>query len=189
MPSLAIVPAAGRAERFGGGKLTADLDGEPLLNRTLRSLVEGGIDRVVVVRAPDTALTVVAMLGDPRVRMVVNPDPSRGMFSSIQCGLAAEEGDPILVLPGDMPFVKSETIAAVLAAARESRTIVSPRLAGRHGHPVAFPSRLKPVILDAEAATTTLSTLIAAHGAGRVEVDVTDAGVRRDVDVRGDLAP
>lgn len=188
MPSLAIVPAAGRAERFGGGKLTADLDGEPLLNRTLRSLLEGGLDRVVVVLAPGAAMTGVALLNDPRVRAVVNPDPSRGMFSSIQCGVAAEDGDPMLVLPGDMPFVNSETIAAVLAAAQEARTIVSPRLAGRHGHPVALPSRLKQLILDADVATTTLSLLIAAHGAGRVELDVSDKGVRRDVDVRGDLA-
>lgn len=188
MPSLAIVPAAGRAERFGGGKLTADLDGEPLLNRTLQSLLDGGVERVVVVIAPGAALASVTMLGDPRVRTVVNPDPSRGMFSSIQCGVAAEDGDPILVLPGDMPFVKSATIAAVLAAARETRAIVSPRLAGRHGHPVAFPSRLRQLILDADAATTTLSRLISAHGAGRVEVNVTDTGVRRDVDVRGDLA-
>ena len=71
---------------------------------------------------------------DPRVIVVVNPDPSRGMFSSIQTGVSAAEGDPILVLPGDMPFVRSETVAALVAAARLGE-IVSPRYGSKHGHP------------------------------------------------------
>ena len=42
----AVVPAAGRSSRFGGMKLLADVGGEPLVNRTLGSLLETG--RVVV---------------------------------------------------------------------------------------------------------------------------------------------
>ena len=34
---LGVVPAAGAAKRFGGGKLLADIGGLPLLERTLRS--------------------------------------------------------------------------------------------------------------------------------------------------------
>lgn len=195
MAALAIVPAAGKAERFGGGKLIADVDGEPLLNRTLRSLLEGGVERVVVVLAPGVTFETVALLSDPRVTRVVNPDPSRGMFSSIQAGVAvsdrftssnsAADGDPMLVLPADMPFVKSTTIAAVVAAAAESGAIVSPRFEGKHGHPVAVPRRLRARILKAESSST-LAMLIESH-AERIDIDVLDPGVRRDVDTRGDL--
>lgn len=186
MSALAIVPAAGKGERFGGAKLIAEIDGEPLLNRTLRSLLDGGVDHVVVVRPPDDALASVALLGDPRVSAAVNPDPSRGMFSSIQAGLAAAAGDPILVLPGDMPFVTSATVAAVLTAARPGK-IVSPRFEGRHGHPVALPGRLRRDVLDA-ASSSTLAMLIDSHATERVFIDVNDRGVVRDVDARGDLA-
>lgn len=186
MGAIAIVPAAGRAERFGGGKLTAPIGGEPLLNHTLRSLLDGGVDRVVVVTAPGASLEGVTLLDDARVARAVNPDPSRGMLSSVQAGLAAAGGDPILVLPGDMPYVKSATVAAVLAAARDTGRIVSPRVGGRHGHPVALPASLRDDILSAEPSTT-LAALIEAREAARLSVDVTDAGVRRDVDVRGDL--
>ncbi|MEX2270448.1 MAG: nucleotidyltransferase family protein [Vicinamibacterales bacterium] len=186
MPSLAIVPAAGKAERFGGGKLIADIDGEPLLNRTLRSLLDGGVEHVVVVLAPGATFVTVALLHDPRVVRVINPNPSRGMFSSIQIGLAAAEGEPILVLPGDMPFVRSTTVAAVLAAATASGRIVSPRFQGKHGHPVAVPERLRDEILNADDRST-LATLIDTHAADRVEIDVSDPGVLRDVDARGDL--
>ena len=39
MPAIAIVPAAGKAERFGSPKLVADLKGEPLIDHTLASLL------------------------------------------------------------------------------------------------------------------------------------------------------
>jgi len=184
--AIAIVPAAGRAERFGGGKLTAPIDGEPLLNHTLRSLLDGGVDHIVVVTAPGASLEGVSLLDDPRVARAVNPDPSRGMLSSVQAGLLAAGGDPILVLPGDMPYVTSATVAAVLAAARATGRIVSPRVDGRHGHPVALPASLREDVLNA-APSMTLATLIETQEPPRLSLDVIDAGVRRDVDVRADL--
>lgn len=192
---IAIVTAAGRAERFGGGKLVAPIEGEPLLNRTLRSLLDGGAGRIVVVTAADSPLDGVTLLQDPRVTRVVNPDPSRGMFSSIQEGLAASgviespdhTGATILVLPGDMPFVKATTVAAVIArASRNPGKIVSPRYQGKHGHPVALPGGLRHEILEAPPSNT-LAMLIESHARERISIDVDDRGIVRDVDERGDL--
>lgn len=188
MSAVAIVPAAGKGERFGGSKLTALVAGEPLLTHTLRSLLDAGVARVIVVTAPGAALEHVTLLDDPRVTRVENPDPSRGMFSSIQAGVAAAEGDPILVLPGDMPFVRSATIARVQEAAATSGHIVSPRFGGRHGHPVALPASLRHDILNATP-DMTLARLIDGHGIERVYVEVDDRGIVRDVDVPGDLTP
>ena len=109
------------------------------------------------------------------------------MFSSILIGLAAEDGDPILVLPGDMPFVKTETVTAVLHEATSTGRIVSPRFGGRHGHPVAFPGSLRAEILKADVAST-LAAVLAAHHARRASIDVSDPGVHRDVDAPADLA-
>src|ERR1700681_1339518 len=100
MPSIAVVPAAGRSERFGSAKLLALVDGERLLHRTIRSLLDGGVDQVIVVLGADSPVRSsqfeVRSLREPGVRVVTNPDPSRGMFSWIQIGVAAAEGDPIL---------------------------------------------------------------------------------------------
>jgi molybdenum cofactor cytidylyltransferase len=186
--AAAVVPAAGRAERFGGGKLLASVGGEPLLNRTLRSLIEGGIERVVVVIAPGAAFEPVALLRDARVTQVINPDPSRGMFSSIQTGLAAAEGDPILVLPADMPFVRPATVRAVAAAAADAGHIVSPRYHGANGHPVGLPKWLAAEI-PAVDPSSTLALVIDSHSERRVEIEVDDPGVIRDVDAAGDLDP
>ena len=187
MPSLAIVPAAGKAERFGRQKLLEPVGGEPLLNRTIRCLIDGGVDCVVVVASPAGGLEGVPLLRDARVRVVTNVDPSRGMFSSIQTGLGAASGsDPILVLPGDMPFVTADTVAAVLEAARGHASPVVPRMNGRRGHPVALPGALGREILKADARSN-LSDLLRVLGVERVDLDVADPGILRDVDVTADL--
>jgi molybdenum cofactor cytidylyltransferase len=189
MPSLAIVPAAGRAERFGRQKLLEDLGGEPLLNRTVRCLLDGGVDRVIVVVPPQGGLEAVPLLADPRVRVAINPDPSRGMFSSIQVGVAAAaDEDPMLILPGDMPFVSAATVAAILAAPPDDSRVLVPRFNDHRGHPLALPRSLGSEILMANARSN-LSGLLTSLGIEREYVDVQDPGILRDVDVRKDLEP
>jgi CTP:molybdopterin cytidylyltransferase MocA len=187
MPS-AVVPAAGSASRFGGGKLFALVDGVPLLDRTLRTLLDAGIDDVVVVVPPDEGWgTDVASLRDPRVRTAINPDPSRGMFSSIQIGLRVAAGAPVAVLPGDMPFVRSGTVKALLELPAAAGAIVSPRFQGRRGHPVLLPGDLLDAVRSAPA-TAMLNQVLRPHAARFVNLDVDDPGVVRDVDAVEDLA-
>jgi molybdenum cofactor cytidylyltransferase len=120
------------------------------------------------------------------VAAIVNPDPARGMFSSIQGGLASAGGDVVLVLPADMPFVAPETVAAVIARAVATGSVVVPVHETRRGHPIAIPRPLCDALLALEP-TTTLKDALAASGQSMVQLDVADAGVLRDVDVPGDL--
>jgi CTP:molybdopterin cytidylyltransferase MocA len=109
----AVVPAAGRAERFGGKSWCV---WTTLLDRTLDCLLSAGAAQVIVVAADPAELSPVVRLRHPNVRVVVNPFPDRGMFSSIQIGLGAVgDVDQVLVLPGDMPFVRVDTVARVAA--------------------------------------------------------------------------
>jgi molybdenum cofactor cytidylyltransferase len=189
MTPCAVVPAAGRSQRFGSPKLLADVRGVPLIARTVGALLDAGLPRVIVVSAPIGGLTSVPLLADPRVEVVVNPDPSRGMFSSIQAGIAVAVdagSDPILVLPADMPFVSSATIHAILEEAQRTRAIVVPLHQGQRGHPIAVPAAAARVI-HAAAAESTLKDELARTGIARTELVVDDAGVLRDVDVAGDL--
>jgi len=189
--AVAVVTAAGSAERFGGKKLLASIDGEPLLDHTIRSLLEGGVTEVIVVVGADARRELerdVNAMNDPRVRPVENPDPSCGMFSSIQAGVATANGDALVVLPGDMPYVKPETVRAVIAKFRERSAIVSPRYRGKRGHPVVMPLSLRDEIA-ATSPTANLHEVMHHHQDDRVDLDVDDAGVVRDVDTKGDLEP
>jgi molybdenum cofactor cytidylyltransferase len=186
---VAVVPAAGRATRFGGGKLVVDLEGRTMLDRTLDCLLDAGAAQVVVVAADPSELSAVLRLSDHRVRVVMNPQPDRGMFSSIQVGLAAIAADPqspTLVLPGDMPFVRVETVAAVAEAGTRSAGPVAPTFDGRRGHPIALPSNVIAALCSA-APESSLKDALAAAGAHRAELPVDDPGILRDIDTRDDL--
>jgi molybdenum cofactor cytidylyltransferase len=182
----AVVPAAGRSERFGRMKLLAAVGGEPLLDRTLASLIDAGLSPVVVVTAPDAALGAATRLFHPAVRRVVNPEPSRGMFSSIRRGLEAVGSRPTLVLPADMPFVRAATVREMAAACMQTDRVVVPRYAGQRGHPVGIPARLIGALTAADP-TLSLKEALGATGESPLLVEVDDRGVVRDVDTPDDL--
>jgi len=189
--SLAIVPAAGKSERFGSAKLLADIGGEPLVVHTIRSLLDGGVGTVVLVVAPGSPLIDLReppeVLGAPAVEIVVNPEPDRGMFSSIQAGLVGREGGIMLVLPADMPFVRSGTVAAVLAASAAGDAVILPTFRGSHGHPIGLPGSLRDVVLEADPRRASLKQVLASSGLERRELAVEDPGVLKDVDFPPDL--
>jgi molybdenum cofactor cytidylyltransferase len=194
MMSIAIVPAAGAGRRFGSSpKLLAPIDGVPLLQHTLRSLLDAGLTRIVVVIAPGAELPGVSALDDARVTTAVNPDPSRGMLSSIQAGIAGIAVDDlnaarsvVVIHPGDMPFVAPDTIRRVIEACRDGGRVVCPAFKTARGHPVVMPGAMGEAIRRAPDGAT-LAALLDAFPGGRTTVDVDDPGVVRDVDVPGDL--
>ena len=182
----AVVPAAGRSKRFGRMKLLADIGGEPLLDRTLRSLLVAGLAPVIVVLSSSASLDAATLLGHPDVQTVVNSDPTRGMFSSIQVGLAAVGGRPTVVLPADMPFVRASTAALVAARLTETDRVVVPAMRGQRGHPVGLPARLLRRLASADP-TRSLKDALAALGEEVLVVEVDDEGVGKDVDRPEDL--
>jgi molybdenum cofactor cytidylyltransferase len=186
MKSAAVVPAAGKGERFGGQKLLARVGADLLLDRTLASLLDAGVEQVVVVAAPAADLSAAGRLADTRVRIVTNADPSRGMFSSIQTGLAACDGDPMVVLPADMPFVLPHTVAVLMKAALTESGAIVPTSGGRRGHPIVLRRPACEALLRAPAASNVKDALAAA-GLARSEWPVGDPGVLRDVDRPDDL--
>lgn len=183
----AVVPAAGAARRFGSQKLVADMAGEPLLQHTLRSLLDGGVAHIILVTPPRHDLQSVSLVHDPRVSLATNVDPDRGMFSSIQAGLAeVPPGAALLVLPADMPFVRPSTVEALIARHQSAGAAVVAAYRGTRGHPLLLPAATRAALLDAPPETT-LKAALADLRMAIEEMDVDDAGVLRDVDVRGDL--
>ncbi|HEY6957583.1 MAG TPA: NTP transferase domain-containing protein, partial [Candidatus Limnocylindria bacterium] len=156
----------------------------------IRSLLDGGVSEVIVVVGKDDRADLerdVNAMNDARVRPVENPAPDRGMFSSIQEAVGTVGGDVLLVLPGDMPYVKPETVRLVLDTWQLRRGIVSPKYKGKRGHPVALPVELRDEI-RATPTSATLHEVIKKHLDERFDLEVDDAGVLRDVDVPDDLA-
>jgi molybdenum cofactor cytidylyltransferase len=92
--------------------------------------------------------------------LVVNPDPSRGQFSSLQVGLheVLNRGrDAALVTLVDRPPVGVATIQTLLAAFVSAPTnawAVVPEFSGKHGHPYIAGRELIEAFLRATPATS-----------------------------------
>ena len=186
----AIVLAAGAGSRFGGGKLLAPLEGRPVLQHVLDTLAAAGLANVVVVLGEDTAAmeTAVQWRTERRVR---NPDPGRGLASSLQVGLAAAgEGtgaapEAALIVLGDQPELRPETVAAILAAGDATHAILPKYEHDRGRNPVLLPARLWPVA-HGLSGDQGLGAWLAAHP-GEVR-EVPQAGANPDIDRPADLA-
>jgi len=127
------VLAAGAGDRFGGHKLEARIAGRSVLQHVLDRLADAGIEDPVVVLAPDSPLA--TMLDWRRAERVVNPEPARGLASSLQLGWAAAlamepRPDAVLVVLGDQPRLAPDVVRAVVAAPLDpARPVVAPHYA------------------------------------------------------------
>jgi molybdenum cofactor cytidylyltransferase len=115
-------------------------------SRTVRPLHAAGVDTVVVVSpgADDVRRAVAAL--PVLTRVVENPHPEHGQLSSLLAGLTLVDHPGVtamLVTLVDAPFVRVDTVRALLAAYRRTvAPVVRPARGGRHGHPVIFDRRV-----------------------------------------------
>jgi molybdenum cofactor cytidylyltransferase len=188
----AIVLAAGDSTRMGSPKaLLPDGSGRLFITRILHTFVAAGIADVTIVTGALHARIVDAIAADvPRralVRFARNPDPSRGQLSSMLTGLDAADApgvDAVLVTLADVPFVRPATVRLVLDTFQNTRaTIVRPVRGEQHGHPVLFARTLFGELRSADPAIGAKS-VVRAHAAEIVNVDVDDPGALLDVDTR-----
>ena len=125
--TAAVVLAAGRGTRFRSAtpKVLHRAAGRTLVGHVLGALAPLGLARVLVVVAPDGA-DVAAEIATWDARMpqpvttVVQP-VARGTGDALDVALAALPDDVtrVLVLPGDTPLLRPETLAALLAVDAE----------------------------------------------------------------------
>ena len=111
-----IVLAAGASNRLGKPKQLVELDGEPLLARTVRAILEH-CDRGVICILGAHAADVRSALDDFDVRIVINTDWREGIGASIRVGVEHVPADAraILLTVCDQPLVRSSDFARLVA--------------------------------------------------------------------------
>lgn len=166
-----LVLASGRGERFraSGGtlhKLAAPLGGGTVLEHTLAAVRASGLPW--------------------HLEDVGHP----GMGDSLAAAVRAKAGAPgWLVLPADMPLVRSQTLLQVAAALRVGAPAAQPVHAGGRGHPVGFAAACGQALMALSGPQGGAPVLRALRDADSVVlVEVDDAGVLADIDTLDDLA-
>ncbi len=152
-----IVPAAGLSTRFPANKLLYDLEGKPVIVKSLSAFPATGMDLFVVVGHQGAEVrAAIEQAGFAHVRFVTNADYRTGMASSINSGLrAAGNGYGYYGFSlGDKPFLRRETVMKLLAVLdRDAPKILAPVYQDQAGHPIFFHSSLYEELLQAEGET------------------------------------
>ena len=152
----ALVLAAGLSRRMGAlyppeqcppgqtaapNKLLLSFAGEPLVVRSVRTVLHTGFDQIVVVLGHQ-AEEVGRALEPLGVRTVLNPDFETGQVSSVRAGLAAllPPLDAVMICLADQPLLEVSDLGALKRAFRERPhgSIVVPTHEGSRGNPVVI---------------------------------------------------
>jgi CTP:molybdopterin cytidylyltransferase MocA len=138
----AVILAAGGSSRMGAAKQMLELEGRPLIARSVDAVLGSRAGPVIVVLGADSA-RIRAAIGRRPVLAVLNPDWSSGLASSIRLGLAALLAaepalDAALLTPCDQPALSSGAIARLAALQRATGRIAAARYGGRNGAPAVF---------------------------------------------------
>ena len=175
-----VVLAAGASTRMGQAKLHLPFGGSTIVGTTVANALAAGLRVIVVGRPEDDRIS---ELSGPQVLVVRNPDPGRGMLSSIREGVRHVRAGRFFFIPADMPFPGPEVYLAL--ARSEAEGPVIPTCGDRRGHPVLMPSSLITSILELPD-DKPLKTLIADSKPTYLELD--DEALLRDIDTAEEYA-
>lgn len=184
-----IVLAAGRGSRFAAPchKLEQPLGNASVLGQTIGHAIQTRLPVLVVTTA---RLAAEAARWVARRDIVVLPEVGQapgqplGMGYSIASGVAARpHAAGWVILPGDMPLVRPDTLLAV-ARGLADHLVVYAQHQGRRGHPVAFGAELFSDLVQLSGDEGARRVVARYPSAG---IDVLDPGVLVDVDTVGDL--
>ncbi|HEX7872568.1 MAG TPA: NTP transferase domain-containing protein [Sphingobium sp.] len=136
--------AAGRASRFGGGKLDAICAGKPLGRWVLDAVAAADAPPGLLIVGPQTpAFAQEAMLDG--WTLITNAESERGLASSVALAAVHAEclrADGLILLLGDMPLIAAETIHALLNPETPDAPIAVRYPSGRPGVPARFPATM-----------------------------------------------
>lgn len=140
--------ASGNSRRFGENKLLKEISGKPLYRHGLDMLA------ALVRERDDCTLTVVSRYAAVRagaqalgVRAVDSPESEKGLSYTIRAGLdvlALQDGDFVVFVVADQPYLTAETVARLLDAAKRGVRMARVVFGERRGNPNLFCAALAP---------------------------------------------
>lgn len=189
-----VILAAGESSRMGRDKAllpwppqqNAPASTDTFLSATIKLFFPYVDVVLVVVGKNEAALTPIVYANG--AALVVNPDPDRGQFSSLQAGLQEvlnRGSDKAMITLVDRPPVRPETIAILEAAFERAITkrkwAVIPEYQGKHGHPILVGRELISEFMKAPE-TSSARDVEHAHHSDIEYVAVDDPPVALNID-------
>ncbi|MGD8732689.1 MAG: molybdenum cofactor guanylyltransferase [Anaerolineales bacterium] len=118
------IQAGGQSSRMGRDKALVELDGRPLIEHVLLRSRDLADELLITTNNPEN----LAYLG---IRMVADRLPGAGALHGLETALLAAQGEDVLLLACDAPFVSREVIKYLIAQ-RDHADVIIPQRAGRY---------------------------------------------------------
>ena len=179
----AILLGAGESKRMRVDKLSLPWGRKTVLEHCFETLWRSKVEGVTIVLGVRNK-EIKNLFKGPRVKIIVNPHPEKGMSTSIRKGLLTIHSDNhgILIALGDQPFLKTRTINALIRAFDQGKKgIIVPSFRGRMGHPVIFHRKYKRELLNLKGDVGGKS-ILERHPQDVRRVSVKSEGVVKDID-------
>jgi molybdenum cofactor cytidylyltransferase len=154
-----VILAAGTSSRMGGAhKLLLELDGQTLLQRSVKTALEVS-PKVLVVLGRDAELVQQSLLGFP-VGWVVNHEFKNGkMETSFQVAIEVLNAQDTIFMLADMPLVNSHMLHELIIRRGAGVQIVASRFGQVLAPPHLFAAALLPEVAQFGAKPTILRHL------------------------------
>lgn len=210
-----IILAAGASSRMGKPKMLLPWRGTTVIGHVISQWRELGAGQIAVVhRTNDAKLlealntihgndacslfppergegeySVVKQSNDSTIQLITNPQPERGMFSSILCAAdwnGWKRGiSHWAIALGDQPHLHLETFDALLKCSSQNPAVIcQPVNQNKAGHPVILPQSIFRELKETRAET--LKDFLKPFSAQTVYCSVADAGLSFDMDTPED---
>ena len=190
-PLGVVILAAGASRRMGRPKLLLPWQDTTVIGHIIGQWRELGVGQIVIVHRPSDALLLAELdrLNFLAQNRVENPEPERGMFSSILCAAEwngwSEEIRSYAIVLGDQPHLRLDTLRALLEFhALHGDAICQPLYGGRERHPVILPSLVFEKLKDSREPT--LKDFLKLISCEAVQYPIEDEGLALDMDTPED---
>jgi molybdenum cofactor cytidylyltransferase len=185
MKISALILAAGKGSRIGKPKLMLEINNKSFINVILERIKSAGIDDVICIVSGETYEWAKKNI---TCNIVINPEPEKGMISSVYYGaMKLEICDGVIIIPVDHPYVEVDTYKFLIEEFNNNNdSIIKPRYEGKSGHPVLVPYETAKSV-NKEDFSNGLKEVIKKSGRKQIYIDVNDKGILKNINTKEDL--
>jgi molybdenum cofactor cytidylyltransferase len=126
-----VILAGGLSSRMGRNKLMLKIGDKAIIDIVIENAKASKLDELVIVHGKYDIIT--------DIKKVYNADYELGMSTSVKKGIENFQGNAVMLLLGDMPYITSEIINMLYNSfASSDKNIVVPVFKGKRGNPVVI---------------------------------------------------
>ena len=180
MTTDAVILAAGYSSRADGFKMQFQMNDKAVIQHLIEAFLPICINIFVVGGFQyEKLLPLIEPYGD-KVKLVINKDFEKGMFSSVQTGAKHVLSEQFFITPGDYPLITTKICSSILSA---GKAYVVPSFHMKGGHPILINSSCIEKLLSENVEGNLKSFL---KKMPVTYIDINDDGIIYDLDTRED---